>query len=207
MQRRESRVNQPLHFVEPIRVADREGRLHRDLEPVVRRRIVRGGDHHRAVEVLLGREEVNHRRRAAPEVRHLGPGLGESLHQRVMHRIARRAAVASHQPAPPLHDPGKRQSDPVDRIQIEIGTERTAHVIGFEKGHRFTSRNEYTKNSRAKFKPHLRFVRNPRMSATRLRFFPPRQGPRIATAEFRRQASLTLATRPVVRGLEPRPRT
>ena len=125
-----------LYLVEPVSIADWQRAATRNLETIVRRRIVRGGHHHRAVVSVLGSEEVDHRRRCESQVRDLHARLGQPADERVAHRLAGSPAVASDQPAPAGDHPRQRRSDAADEVQVEVGPEGAAHVVCLEKAHR-----------------------------------------------------------------------
>ena len=96
---------------------------------------MRGGDHHAAVEAVCGGEVVDHRRRAKPKVQDFSTRFGKPFHERVVNCVARRAAVAPHEPAFSLDYFRQGKPHLVDCIEVEVDTKGAAHVVCFEESH------------------------------------------------------------------------
>ena len=96
---------------------------------------MRRGNHHASVEAVCGGEVVDHRRRAKPKVAHFRARLGKPLHERAVNCVARRAAVAPHEPAFSLYDLRQGKPHLVDCIEVEVDTKGAAHVVCFEESH------------------------------------------------------------------------
>ena len=76
--------------------AHRQSLLARNLHAVIFSGIMRSGNLHGCVEAIIGRGEIDHRRRRESQIVDVRTGTGNALEQRVVNLRGRHSAVPSH---------------------------------------------------------------------------------------------------------------
>ena len=94
-----------------------------------------GGDHHRRGIVQQAGEVVGHRRRAKPQVVHVGTGIRDAERQRLEERGGARPGVASDEHPIRAQQPGQFAPDPVDGLRVEVLPPDAPDVVCLECAH------------------------------------------------------------------------
>ena len=122
-----------LDVLEPGVLADGSGPGQAQLDAVVARGIVGGGEHGPGTVELAGRE-VQEIGRHHPEVDDVGPLAGDALGERGRQLDARRAHVPAHEHTRRSAEMGEGGAHGASSRRVELVGHGPAHVIGLEDG-------------------------------------------------------------------------
>ena len=129
--RRDARRDHLLDLGEPGLLADRRRARAAQLDAVVLRGVVAGGEH-RAGRVELAGREVDDVGGAEPDVGHVGAGEGRALDERGRERHRRRAHVVADDDLLRAREVGKRVADTAREVLVDLFGIQPAHVVGLE---------------------------------------------------------------------------
>jgi len=114
--------------------ADGLTQLAHQLQAVVIGRVVAGGDHQPAVELVIEGGEVHAFRAAQPDVHHIHAGVGDAADQRLRELLAGETDIAADGDAPRIDEGRVRAPYLVDEIRIDFVGNAAADIVGLESG-------------------------------------------------------------------------
>ena len=128
-----------LIFSESVVETHRKCVLHRDLHPVVFRRVVRCRNLYGCLETVVRSAEIYHRSRAQAEVAHVGTGIGYPFNQVIVYFPGGKAAVPADEDFPDIQQSGKEIPDLVSGRLVEIHIVDSSDVIRVKCSHGYAS--------------------------------------------------------------------